>query len=171
MTKLPLTLMRWNRDIKHQCTDCLYMGIKNLTELSLMFISGLVVVSLLGIAVCTEGITSGCSPWPQKGLHSNSLLSNLLRVQSTEYSLPSEYNPHILPLMPLPARHKQGKKFSLFDKKEVVIWTPYPALVTIHWYCFLNRVRQSKTKQADTCDKDSVQGSNLLQLLTIFNLI
>lgn len=62
MTKLPLTLMRWNWDIKHQSTDCLYMGTKNLTELSLMFISGLVVIFLLGIAVCTEGIASGCSP-------------------------------------------------------------------------------------------------------------
>lgn len=39
------------------------------------------------------------------------------------------------------------------------------------WYCFLDRVRQSKTKQADSCDKDSVQGSNLLWLWTIFNLI
>lgn len=62
MTTLPLTLMTWNWDIKHEHPHCLSMGIKNVTDLSLMFLSGLVVIFLLGIAVCTEGIAPYCSP-------------------------------------------------------------------------------------------------------------
>lgn len=105
--------------------------------------------------------------FPLLDFHSNVLLKNLLHIQIPEYSLTSEYNPHISHVMSCPARHKPGQNLALLDCMDVLTWSP----VTIHLYYILNRVRQSKTKQADSGDKDSVQGINLLQLLTIFNLI
>lgn len=161
--------MMRNCNIKHQCPACLSVGIKNLTELALMFLSGLVVILFLGLALWTESVASGVFvPWLQTGFYSTVLLSNLFQVQSTEYNLTWEYDPHILRLIPHPERH-QGKCFK-FDKKSchlnILSNTNPNSLVFLS-----EKVRQNKTKQADSCDKDSVQGSNLLQLLTIFNLI
>lgn len=67
------------------------MDIQNLNEFSLMFLSGLVVIFLLAIVVCTEVSLLVVPPHLRRAF----LLHNLLRVQSTEYNLTSDYDPHI----------------------------------------------------------------------------
>lgn len=158
----------WN--IKHQCPDCLSIGIKNLTELSLMFLSGLVVILFLGITLSTETVASSFLPWPQTGF-----TPQFCSVTYSRYRAQNTISPENMMLTFSTLCHaqkdtNQGENFQIWEKRGVIS-TSYPVLITIHCYFFLNRVRQNKTKQADSCDKDSVQGSNLLQLLTIFNLI
>lgn len=153
MTKLPLTLMMWNWGLKRQHRDCLSMGIKNLAELSLC--PSLALWSSFSLALL--------------------LVQKVLVIplrRDTEYNFIPNIQSSDLATYAMSDKTQTRKNVCpCLTKKRFVIWALHPGLATIHWYCFLNKARQSRTKQADSCDKDAVLGSNLLLLLTIFNLI